>query len=181
MSKYARANDDVAEMAAAILCKFDTHKPLLDAKVRIDYMMAYADEDENGNPTGPAIMCRGFAADGTARKIPVRDRVMGRGDCEVTVDGDWWDNEARTDQERMALLDHELHHFEVCKDEDGKVLLDSHDRPKIKLRKHDVEFGWFKIIAQRHGPASGEQQQAKSLFENSGQYFWPELLKLQSA
>lgn len=49
-------------------------------------------------------------------------------------------------------------------------------RPKLKMRKHDVEIGWFKIIAERHGAHSIERQQAKIIFDTMGQSFWPGLV-----
>lgn len=181
MSKYERAPKAVADMAKSILEQFETHKPLLDAKVKIDFVMAYGDRDENDNLTGPAITSGGFQSLGVARKMPVKDRAMGRGDCEVMLDGDFWDDEAIPEARKRAVLDHELHHFQVVKDEEDVLLLDSCDRPKLKLRRHDVEVGWFRVVAVRHGAESHERVQAKTLLDGDGQVFWPDILNLKAA
>jgi hypothetical protein len=76
-----------------------------------------------------------------------------------------------TDAEKDALIDHELEHIEVKMD--GKrPKLDCRGRPKIGMRKHDYQFGWFRSIAERHGVASGEVHQARTLFLREKQTFF---------
>ncbi len=161
-------------MAREILCQFDTHKPLLDARVKLDLIFALADRDDHGAITNDALKLHGRKCLGVARKIKLKDRLMGRGDVEVTLDGDWWAE--ATDEDRRALLDHELHHFIVETDSNGKALTDDITRPKIVMRKHDYEFGWFEVIAARHGKHSQEVQQAKMMVEASGQILFPNLV-----
>jgi hypothetical protein len=173
MPKFEKCGADVRTMANEILCAFETHQPLLDARVTVDYVFAYADEDDNGNKRGHALSHGGVRALGIARKIPLKDRVLGRADAEISLDGDWW-NEA-PEKDKRALLDHELHHLSIKIDKRGLVRDDS-GRPCIYMRKHDFEFGWFRIIAERHGLHSIECQQAKLMMDNSGQLFWPELI-----
>ena len=175
MSKYERCDQSVQDLANAILCKYDDHKPILDAKVRIDYLFAFPEKDDDGNYVGDAIRHHGVKALGLTRKIPTKERAAGLGDAEVLLDGEWWADETTTDEQRAALLDHELHHLEVVKDEDGLVCLDNNDRPRLKLRMHSFEVGWFKEIAERHGAASQECIQAKMLWESSGQAYFPAL------
>jgi len=162
-------------MAAAILCEFATHKPLLDARVRVDCVFAYSDKDDRGVPKNNAITRRGQRALGQCRKIKLKDRVLGRADAEITLDGDWWI--AANDDERRALLDHELHHISVEVDSNGKAVTDDFTRPKIIMRRHDFEFGWFAVIAQRHGKASQEVIQANQMMDAGGQFFWPDVWK----
>jgi len=171
MSTYHKAPADVKEMAEAIMSEFLTYKELLEAKVKIDFLFAYAEKGEDGSPMGHALTKHGIRALGITRKIGIKDRVMGRGDAEVALDGDWW--EEATPARRRALLDHELHHIEVKLDEDGVVIRDDLKRPKLKLRKHDVEVGWFAIVAGRHGSSSIEIEQAKAVMDSYGQLFWP--------
>jgi Putative phage metallopeptidase len=158
-------------MAEVILGEFLSYKPIVEAKVEIDYMFAFAEVGEDGESRGHALTKHGIRALGITRKIGIKDRVMGRGDAEVCIDGDWW-GEA-TPARRRALLDHELHHLEVKLDEDGVVIRDDLKRPKLKLRKHDVEVGWFALVAGRHGSNSLEIEQAKMVMESYGQLFWP--------
>jgi len=163
MSTYSKAPSAVIEMANGVLCEFEIHRPILDAKVRIDYLFAHANDDKQ-----PAIMHHGHPAIGRTRKISQMDRVAGRGDAEILLDAGWWLTAEKP--QKLALLDHELHHIELC---DGKR--DADGRPVLKIRKHDVEIGWFSIIAQRHGADSMECQQAQAIFDRYGQAFWPTL------
>lgn len=158
----------------AVLATHESHKPLLEAKVNIEFLMAYAPMDNNGNPKGFAIMKGGFRIMAYARILSLKDRVAGRADAEIVIDGDWWDENSKETAKQTALLDHELHHL-ALKLADGQFCYDSHGRPKLRMRKHDIEVGWFKVIAERNGSASIERSQAKSIMEASGQYFWPEL------
>jgi hypothetical protein len=173
MPTFQKAGKEIKVMADKLLNEFETHKPLREAQVSIDYLFAFADRDEDGNPTNNALSKNGVRALGIARKIPLKERVMGRGDAEITLDHDHW--ESITEQEQAALLDHELHHISIKVNQHGIVDVDDIGRPKILLRKHDADFGWFKIVAERHGARSIECQQAKSLFDNYGQAFWPEI------
>ena len=171
MSTYQKAPPEVKEMAEAILEEFISYKPLVEAKVKIDFLFAYAEVGEDGESKGYALMKHGIRALGITRKMGIKDRVMGRGDAEVALDGDWWED--ATPGRRKALLDHELHHIEVKLDEDGVVIRDDLKRPKLKLRKHDVEVGWFALVAGRHGSNSLEIEQAKMVMDSYGQLFWP--------
>lgn len=160
------------EMADSILNEFETHRMIIDAGVKIDFLFAYGKRNEDDELVGNALTLHGCRALGICRKTSLKDRAMGRGDAEISLDHDWW-QDAPEDQ-RRALLDHELHHIEVKLDEGG-VCKDDLQRPVIRLRKHDVEVGWFREIAARHGSASQERIQAKATADQSGQYFWPEI------
>lgn len=172
MSRYERADVTVELIASKILAKFVTHEPLVRAQVKVDFIFAHPPVDADGFVTGDALKKNGVKALGLCRVIPLKDRAMGRGDVEISIDHPWWTD--ATDAEREALLDHELHHAEV-KVKNGVIQRDDLHRPLIKLRKHDVEVGWFDIIALRHGESSMERIQAKKLFDNVGQLYWPEV------
>jgi len=141
MATYEKAPREFVDFANAILCEFDTHKRLLDAKVRVDYVFARASLDKWGEPKGPAIMHHGVRALGYARIIGLKDRAMGRGDAEIVIDGDWWLKAKLPEQK--ALLDHELHHISVRETEAHIIKRDDLDRPLLQLRPHDFEFGQF--------------------------------------
>jgi len=139
------------------------HPELLNFKVRIDWLIAYAPVDDDGNKTGPALTAKGLAALGVCRIVNYRDRVKGMGDVEISVDGDWWHDPERTHNQRLALLDHELEHIEVCIKSEGITDRDAAGRPKIKMRKHDFEVGWFHNVAERWKHEALEVQQAQEL------------------
>ena len=166
MPTFRRCDDSVPAMARELMRRFETHAPLLDARVNIDFVFAFGDRDEvTGELTSGALKKNGVKALGIARKLPPKDRALGRADAEIALDGDDWQDS--NEDERRALLDHELHHLVPT----GKT--DDMDRPMLKLRPHDFEFGWFKVIAARHGVASQERIQAKAVMDDAGQYFWP--------
>lgn len=177
MATFERAPKVVEHMAKAILEEFDTHKPLLASGAVIDFVFAWAEQDDDGNIKGNALTKNGIKALGIARKLPLKDRAMGRGDAEIAIDADWW-AEASEAQQR-ALLDHELHHLYPKIDKRGMVR-DDLGHPLILIRKHDYEFGWFNVIAERHR-ASIELQQAKMIWDNHGQSYWPEIAKALKA
>jgi hypothetical protein len=171
MPTFQRCPPAVEEMAKELLRAYEPHQPLLNAKVKIDFVFAFGDrDDQTGRLLNDALRKNGIKALGIARKISLKDRALGRGDAEIAIDGDHW--EEITVLEQRALLDHELHHLTPKTDNRG-VVLDDLGRPLITLRKHDVDVGWFSVIAARHQRNSIEQQQATSIMDQYGQYFWP--------
>lgn len=168
MPTFKKDDGPLADMAAEILTEFDTHAPIVEAGVRVDYLFAFGDVNENGETVGDALKKNGVKALGICRKLSLKDRAKGLGDAEICIDGDWWDS--ASPEEQRALLDHELHHISVVEER-----RDDLGRPVLKLRKHDLEIGFFAIIAQRHGVHSMERQQAKRALDQFGQYFWPEV------
>jgi len=170
MPTYTKAPSFVAIMATELLCRFESHKPLLDAKVKIDLLFARANLDDKGNPVGFAITEQGRQVLGKTRVVSLKDRAKGNADAEILLDGDWWESESA--HRREALLDHELHHISVVTSRQGAIKTDDLNRPKLKLRKHDWQFGWFDVIAERHGEFSVERQQAAEIWDKSGQLYW---------
>lgn len=179
MPSYERATDEVIDMAAAVLAKYENHKPILDAKVKVDYVFAVPGKDAEGNFVGNAITHHGCKAIGLTSKIGLKQRTKGLGDVEVLIDREWW-NDA-SESSKRALLDHELTHIQPLTDEKNNFLRDDLGRPKIKIRAHDYEFGWFNVVAGRHGKHSLERKLAATMMETSGQIYWPDLVKEQLA
>lgn len=174
MATYEKSTHILKPLAEKIMQRFATHEPLREAGVEIDYLFAYGARDEDGKLVGNALTKNGIKALGLTRKLSLKDRAAGRGDSEIVIDGDWWAD--ANDDERNALLDHELHHIAVKANKSGVIQTDDLGRPQLRMRKHDVDVGWFAIIAQRHGAASQEQYQAKKIMDVAGQYFWPDLV-----
>lgn len=171
MPTFEKCPKEVERLAQELIHQYETHKPLANLEVKIDFVFAYADEDEKGRVLNDALTKNGIKALGITRNISLKDRALGRGDAEICLDGDHWGE--INGEEQAALLDHELHHISVKCDKNGNVKFDDLGRPCIKLRKHDVEVGWFKCIADRHGSASVEQKQAKAIMDSQGQFYWP--------
>lgn len=173
MPTYQKCDLSINRLAEELIEKYPTNQPLGKIGVKIDFVFAFGDVNDDGEQINDAITKNGVRALGVTRIIPLKDRAMGRGDVEILLDGDNW--KTATEEEQAALLDHELHHVSVKADAHGNVQYDDLGRPQIKLRKHDIEVGWFSVIADRHGIASMERAQAKKIMDNQGQYFWPDL------
>jgi hypothetical protein len=136
------------------------------AGVKIATLFAF--DDESSLPT---LKHQGYPAQAIARIVSVRDRALGMADANIIVDRASW--LTLSQPQREALLDHELTHLtRKLDDESGQPLADVLGRPKLAIRQHDHQFGWFDEIAQRHGDASPEVRQAKRLMESSGQLYF---------
>lgn len=145
------------------------HDQRLDG-VRVGMLMAYAPEDKDtGDPKGPALKRHGVPCLALVRIVPTKDRVAGMPDAMIYVDGDAW--RGLTHSERLALLDHELEHIDFPTNR-GE---DCHGRPKLKIKPHDHEFGWFDAVAERHGSSSQEVRQATRFVNIFGQIYLPGL------
>ncbi len=126
--------------------------------VTVEAFLVFGPRDKNGFPTGPAIQVHGCQAAACIRASKLEERVAGRSDAIIHIDGDrvkHWPVATL-----MAVLDHELQHIELEKNTSGVPVLDDIGRPKIRMRPHDHDFGWFDCIAQRHGAAAVEVCQA---------------------
>lgn len=167
-----KTDKTVLKLATTLMQQF--HTDLIDAGVKIDFLFAYPRYDEKDQPIGDAIKHQGVKALGLAKKLGASDRAKGTGDAEIRIDWEWWKEVG--EQEQRALLDHELHHLSICKNKAGVIKTDDLGRPVIRLRKHDYQIGWFNVIAERHGVHSQERKQAQTMFENSGQIYWPSLV-----
>jgi len=164
-TSFERCDKSVDRLALEILEKYPKHAELLECGAAIDFVFASSDD-----PMRRPLKKNGVPAAAIARNITLKDRAMGRGDAEVAIDREWWN--AASDKEKESLLDHELFHFGV---DGGKR--DDLGRPVIFIRHHDFDVGWFKHIAKRHGMASVECKQAKIIWDEAGQLFWPEVFQ----
>lgn len=173
MPTYQKCDHSVNQLAAELIEKYETNQPLGQLSVKIDLVFAFADRDDEGLALNDALTKNGLKALGITRIVPLKDRALGRGDAEIALDGDHWQKVGADEQ--AALLDHELHHISVKTDRNGNVQYDDLNRPQLKLRKHDIEVGWFSVIAQRHGLASIERKQARQIMDNKGQFYWPDV------
>lgn len=141
----------------------------------------YSDLDEEGvtinamfvtSNEGPALMVGGYPALACVRATSQKERAAGMADVELLIQSATWAE--MTPEQKDALLDHELHHLIIETDpETGDTKEDPQGRPKIKMRKHDYQMGWFTEIARRHGMNSPEVTQARLVFDNDGQALFP--------
>lgn len=172
MPTYSKKNPkDLVDVANRLMAQY--YSDLQKHEVKIDFLFAYPRYDANDNPVGDAIKHHGVKALGLAKILGLKERSKGNGDAEILIDWPWW--ETASEKEREALVSHELHHLALKVNKNGIVLKDDLDRPKLQMRPHDFQIGWFATIAHRHGIHSQERIQAAQMMEAAGQYFWPEI------
>lgn len=171
MSKsYSNASEDVYKRIERLRDKH--HKEL--ENVTIGALFVFVDGTEQCLTHG------GYPAAAVARITPLRDRAAGLPDAMIVVDRFVYSS--LTGPQCEALLDHELYHFErVMSKQTGKPKVDAVNRPKLQIRKHDRQFGWFDEIALRHGQHSVEVMQAKAVLDQTGQLYFDFSLKQENA
>jgi hypothetical protein len=86
---------------------------------------------------------------GKCKKASDLDRELAPFDFVILLNRDFWLNPHVTDEQRQALVDHELMHAAVAYDENGDVKSDERGRICFRVRKHDLEE--FSDIVARHG------------------------------
>jgi len=161
MTTYAKADKQAKANMAHAMKRY--HPELRDAEVSVDLLLAYGPRDANGDLVSPALTSKGLQCLGKIRVLGLKDRVAGRGDAEMLLDGDQIDE--WSDEELAAIIDHELTHLELQVADDGTVKRDDIDRPKLRIRPHDREYGWFDSVARRHPEHSVEVRQARQLLD----------------
>lgn len=161
---YSKAPDEVTDRCAHIIKLF--YPDLFAAEIRID-LLSISDEDA----VGPCLKHQGYGAAAVVRILDVKARTMGRGDAEIVIDE--WTYLKMTEAEKDALLDHEIHHIELRTIGKTRIpIRDERNRPKMRLKRHDRQFGWFDAIAERHGQASGEVKQVTRLYLEAKQIYF---------
>ena len=152
---YELAPPEVHDVIRRVM--LNHHSGLAEAEVRIDCLFALPPLDKNGDASGPAVKLGGYPCLAVIRVIALRDRAKGMGDAEIVIDKEEW--EVLSEAQRDALIDHEITHLQLRVNEKGAIIRDDLGRPKLTLRLHDHQFGWFDEVAQRHGRDSVEVQQ----------------------
>lgn len=172
MSKsYSPCPKAVHDIVKELLKKF--YPALLKHKVTVDLLFACSDSE------APAVSLAGYPCQAVVRVVNVKDRSKGLADVEIVIDERNYDK--LTEDQRFALLDHELYHV-TLKFDAGKIIKrDSADRPCLGMRKHDRQIGWFDEIARRHGDNSAEIIQARALIAEGGQTYFAFALPAKSA
>lgn len=155
--------DETTDRVAHLVQLF--HPALKEAGVRFDLISVSSDRE------GPTLSLHGYPCAAVVRATGIKERTKGAGDVEIVFD------EAQylemTEAEKDAICDHEIEHCELKIDKKtNKPKMDCRGRPKIGMRKHTVQFGWFMSIAERHGAASMECKQAATLVLMGRQTFF---------
>ena len=160
MKTYTRAPHDVNDRVLRLVNRF--HPDLKKYAVTFDLLFIHGDE--------PALTLHGAPCFAIVHAVPLKERVKGGADAEIIIDGEKYSR--MCEETKDALIDHELFHLEISKDGEQIVQYDDLHRPKLKMRKHDREFGWFDEMVRRHGAYSIESQQARMIVKDTGQLYF---------
>lgn len=162
MKTYSAASQDLASCIERM--QQQHHADLED--VAIGALFLFDDESPDH-----VLTHQGYPCAAVVRITPLRQRALGVPDAVIVVDRAGW--QSMKPAERDALIDHELQHLARVEDSKaGGPAFDALNRPKLAMRRHDHQLGWFDVIAQRHGQASPEMRQAKQLLKVSQQLYF---------
>ena len=145
------------------------HEELHEADVTVDAIFAF---NESGDYP---VKFGGYPALAFIKINSLKNRVKGAMDAEITIDRDAYN--AMSQLQRIALIDHELHHLIIARDKEDNIKFDDAERPKLKIRKHDYQMGWFRDIALRHKENSPEVYQAQMLWQADATTFFSKVVE----
>lgn len=152
MSATYEKTDSIDDTIADLIETKTYHRELHVAGVTVQVLFHFDDRP---------LLVRGWPAHAYVKVTNLKERALDQKDATIVVCKASWDQ--MDDRKRIALVDHELYHLQVCKDPEGRLKTDDLNRPKLRLRKHDIEVGWFVEIAKEHGPDSIECEQANGM------------------
>ena len=147
----------------------DPHRERL-KDVTIAVFSAHASRDEDDEPRGEALSCRGRPILGKIRISTIEDRAEKNADVRVLLNGDRWGQLSAAMQ--RSVIDTCLTMIEV-RQKDGAPMLDDLGRPKLQQRPFDFELYGFHDVAERHGAHSVEVHNFRVLFDEHGQTYLP--------
>jgi hypothetical protein len=153
MAWYSIANEEVNLTIQKVMK--ENHGDLHNAGVTVTALIARSEE-------GPALKVGGKEALGCIRVTKLTERTLGLGDALMILDGE--SMIAWSSKRLQAVIDHELRHLMLAKNKKtGQIQLDDEGRPKLRIRPHDFEFGWFARTAELYGEESYEVSQAREI------------------
>lgn len=166
MKTYSGASHDLWE---AIDRMQKAYHPDL-AKVSVGALFVF--DDEGGDQV---LKHNGYWAAAVVSITPIKQRALGIADAIIVIDRSCWTSMSQA--RRDALIDHELTHLEhVHRDatatEPAGPMYDAVNRPKLAMRRHDHQLGWFDEVATRHGEHSTEVIQARQLVSTTQQLYF---------
>ena len=160
---------DVSELVTELIDQFHPH--LRDVDVTFEFLSVTREKDDDGEFAGDhPLKLHGYPCAAIVKINAYKLRVQGHADVLITINGEEWETLSRDEQ--RALMDHELTHVELKTDAEGNLSRDDLGRPKLKMRLHDHQFGWFDAVVRRHGKASIEHQQAETFVTATWEQMW---------
>jgi hypothetical protein len=159
MKCYQEADSSVADLVTKLMKK--RHPDMVKHEVKVAVLFVYDDEDSEK----PAVSLHGRECLATISITSAKNRAAGMADALILLDRTKYLK--ATDRRRESLLAHELHHLVLKpKETDGA------GRPKLVMREHDHQFGWFEQIARDYGDDAWEVVQAREIMRQAGQLYF---------
>jgi hypothetical protein len=164
---FTECGDDVRDLCTQVLAKYHGNIKELAPKIGLFFVELdsetldrFEKKQEKARKKGivltppAALKLHGLQCAATIKANSYSDRVQGKPDVTITIDGAMW--KAFTDEQQLALLDHELEHLVPAVDKDGCQKTDDLGRPLFKIKPHDFELSGFASVAHRHGRSALE-------------------------
>ena len=86
---------------------------------------------------------------GKCKRATDLDRQLAKFDFVIILNREFWTHPDVTEVQRRALVDHELYHAEIARDDASEPIEDETGRIVYRIRKHDIEE--FASIVERYG------------------------------
>lgn len=162
MPKYFKECDEsVRAQLDGLIAQY--RRDLIAADASIALLFAYGDEGK------PALKHRGQVVLGSCKINSLQDRIEGKSDATIVLDGDRYPQ--MSTRRQLALLHHELSHIARWDvDEHGT---DDLDRPALKSQYADFEFDGFHEVIRLYGDDSIEVANLRSVAEEHRQLGLP--------
>lgn len=159
MKTYSDPSDDLTLTLKRMQSEF--HPDLRGVNVGALFVF---DEDKDEQ----VLKHQGYPAAAVVKITALRDRALGIADAIITVDRVYW--QTLTAPQKNALIDHELEHLDrVVDPETDKPKRDALGRPKLRMRRHSHQIGFFTDILKRHGENAVEAKMVHALMRDASQ------------
>lgn len=151
MPTFEKAKRELYTRLAEVCAEY--HPELEQIELKIGVVFAFATTNDDGEPTGLALSRGGKEVAWVAKVTDAAQRLTGSPDLLVKLNGDQWADWSEARQ--TSVLDEVLYAVEIVRDkETGNPESDDAGRPRIKLKKWDIDVQGFETIVRRHGEAS---------------------------
>lgn len=117
--------------------------------IRIGVVFVWPAINADGLVIGPALKYAGAMAAAKTQICRHAIRALTGLDVVIQIAADIWASLAKPS--RLALLDHELEHLVVVRDNDGKIRTHNDGRPRLVTRPDDWVLTGFQSVVERQG------------------------------
>lgn len=163
-TEYRLADEDVVAVMDAVIDRHTKFADLRKHDVRIEVLMAWADNNE-------PVKKHGAVAAACVKVVSGEERSRGGPDVRIKVDAKRYGEFGP--KSREALFAHELYHLEVQYHDGGGVKLDVYGRPVIKSIHDDWCVNGFRQVAEWYGDAAIEVRSHRAVAEILSQCVLP--------